>query len=82
MANSSATDLKSSGNTDIERQVTYEAPVIPAPAPKTLGSGTALPIGVFATTLTALSFSLMEWRGVTTNNIFVANFFFAAAFGK
>lgn len=39
MANSSATDLKSSGNTDIERQVTYEAPVIPAPAPKTLGSG-------------------------------------------
>jgi succinate-acetate transporter protein len=23
----------------------------------------------------------MEWRGVTTNNVFVANFFFAAAFG-
>ncbi|KAH7564128.1 hypothetical protein BM1_01175 [Bipolaris maydis] len=82
MAHSSATDLKSSGNTDIERQVTYEAPVVLAPARKTLGSGTALPIGVFATTLTALSFSLMEWRGVTTNNVFVANFFFAAAFGK
>ncbi|KAJ5059507.1 GPR1/FUN34/yaaH family-domain-containing protein [Bipolaris maydis] len=81
MAHSSATDLKSSGNTDIERQVTYEAPVVLAPARKTLGSGTALPIGVFATTLTALSFSLMEWRGVTTNNVFVANFFFAAAFG-
>jgi hypothetical protein len=24
----------------------------------------------------------MEWRGVTTANVFVANFFFAAAFGK
>jgi succinate-acetate transporter protein len=23
----------------------------------------------------------MEWRGVTTNNVFVANFFFIAAFG-
>ncbi|EUC30275.1 hypothetical protein COCCADRAFT_39469 [Bipolaris zeicola 26-R-13] len=71
MANSPATDLKSSGHTDIERQVTYEAPVVSAPARKTLGSGTALPIGVFATTLTALSFSLMEWRGVTTNNVFI-----------
>lgn len=39
MAHSSATDLKSSGNTDIERQVTYEAPVVLAPARKTLGSG-------------------------------------------
>lgn len=42
---------------------------------------TALPIGVFATTLTTLSLSLMEWRGVTTDNVFIANFFFAAAFG-
>jgi succinate-acetate transporter protein len=42
---------------------------------------TALAIGVFATTLTTLSLSLMEWRGVTTTNVFVANFFFAAAFG-
>jgi len=25
--------------------------------------------------------SLMEWRGVTTENVFVANFFFIAAFG-
>jgi succinate-acetate transporter protein len=23
----------------------------------------------------------MEWRGVTTENVFVANFFFIAAFG-
>jgi succinate-acetate transporter protein len=23
----------------------------------------------------------MEWRGVTTTNVYVANFFFAAAFG-
>jgi succinate-acetate transporter protein len=32
-------------------------------------------------TLTTLSLSLMEWRGVTIDNVFVANFFFAAAFG-
>jgi hypothetical protein len=42
---------------------------------------TSLAIGVFATTLTTLSMSLMEWRGVTTTNVYVANFFFAAAFG-
>ncbi|KAI1497634.1 GPR1/FUN34/yaaH family-domain-containing protein [Biscogniauxia marginata] len=52
------------------------------PAPRTsLGSGTSLAIGVFATTLTTLSFSLMEWRGVTVTNVYCANFFFAAAFG-
>lgn len=38
-------------------------------------------IGAFATTLTTLSLSLMEWRGVTTTNVYVANFFFLAAFG-
>lgn len=42
---------------------------------------TALAIGVFGTTLTTLSLSLMEWRGVTITNVYVANFFFAAAFG-
>lgn len=31
--------------------------------------------------MTGLSFSLMEWRGVTISNIHVANFFFVAAFG-
>lgn len=40
-----------------------------------------LPIGAFATTLTTLSLSLMEWRGVTTTNVYIANFFFIAAFG-
>lgn len=42
---------------------------------------TALPIGAFATTLTTLSLSLMEWRGVTIVNVYVANFFFVAVFG-
>lgn len=41
----------------------------------------ALALGAFGTTLTTLSLSLMEWRGVTTTNVFVANFFFIAAFG-
>ncbi|OWY42275.1 hypothetical protein AA0119_g12189 [Alternaria tenuissima] len=71
----------SAGTTDVEKQLTHESPAVPVAAPKTLGAGTALPIGVFATTLTTLSLSLMEWRGVTTANVFVANFFFAAAFG-
>ncbi|CAN9480243.1 unnamed protein product [Alternaria alternata] len=70
----------SAGTTDVEKQLTHESPAVPVAAPKTLGAGTALPIGVFATTLTTLSLSLMEWRGVTTANVFVANFFFAAAF--
>ncbi|KAJ6062602.1 uncharacterized protein N7446_006722 [Penicillium canescens] len=41
----------------------------------------ALALGAFGTTLTTLSLSLMEWRGVTTANVFIANFFFIAAFG-
>lgn len=40
-----------------------------------------MPIGAFSTTLTTLSLSLMEWRGVTTTNVYVANFFFVAAIG-
>lgn len=39
---------------------------------------TALAIGAFATTLTTLSLSLMEWRGVTTTNLYIGNFFFVA----
>ncbi|KAL4734463.1 GPR1/FUN34/yaaH family-domain-containing protein [Aspergillus similis] len=64
---------------DIERQGTP----VPAhhPKPKTLGAGSALALGAFGTTLTTLSLALMEWRGVTTINAFVANFFFIAAFG-
>ncbi|KAM0277007.1 hypothetical protein ACHAQH_006190 [Verticillium albo-atrum] len=42
---------------------------------------TGLPIGAFATTLTTLSLSLMEWRGVTITNVYVGNFFFVAALG-
>lgn len=44
-------------------------------------SQSALAIGAFATTLTTLSLSLMEWRGVTTANAFIANFFFVAGLG-
>ncbi|KAJ6784809.1 hypothetical protein PWT90_10774 [Aphanocladium album] len=44
-------------------------------------SAAAFPIGAFATTLTTLSLSLMEWRGVTITNVYVANFFFVAALG-
>ncbi|KAK9424273.1 putative GPR1/FUN34/yaaH family-domain-containing protein [Seiridium unicorne] len=72
-----------SGGNDIEKQATAtngQTHSFP-PRPRSLGAGTALPIGVFATTLTTLSLSLMEWRGVTTTNVFIANFFFAAAFG-
>ncbi|OHF01772.1 hypothetical protein CORC01_02963 [Colletotrichum orchidophilum] len=50
----------------------------PRPLPT---AATSLPIGAFATTLTTLSLSLMEWRGVTTTNVYIANFFFLAAFG-
>ncbi|KAK7515680.1 hypothetical protein IWZ03DRAFT_360826 [Phyllosticta citriasiana] len=39
---------------------------------------TALAIGA---TLTTLSTSLMEWRGVTTTNGFIANFLFLAGIG-
>ncbi|CAG7924986.1 unnamed protein product [Penicillium olsonii] len=52
-----------------------------AELPKSLGAGSALALGAFGTTLTTLSLSLMEWRGVTTANVFVGNFFFIAAFG-
>ncbi|OSS54113.1 hypothetical protein B5807_01479 [Epicoccum nigrum] len=58
-------------DSDAEKQPTVESNNPNQPAPKTLGSGTALAIGVFATTLTTLSLALMEWRGVTTNNVFV-----------
>jgi len=47
----------------------------------TLGSPTALAIGAFSTTLTTLSLSLMEWRGVTVTNVYIGNFFFVAGIG-
>ncbi|KAJ5683163.1 hypothetical protein N7462_006328 [Penicillium macrosclerotiorum] len=64
---------------DIEHQ--GSALPVHTETPKSLGAGSALALGAFGTTLTTLSLSLMEWRGVTTTNVFVANFFFIAAFG-
>ncbi|KAJ5935653.1 hypothetical protein N7466_005200 [Penicillium verhagenii] len=70
---------KGTESVDIEKQ---DRPIaLDSGLPKSLGAGSALALGAFGTTLTTLSLSLMEWRGVTTNNVFVANFFFIAAFG-
>lgn len=43
-----------------------------------ISNQTALAIGAFSTTLTTLALSLMEWRGVTTTNVYIGNFFFVA----
>jgi succinate-acetate transporter protein len=42
---------------------------------------TALAIGAFSTTLTTLSLSLMGWRNLSANNVFIGNFFFVAGIG-
>jgi succinate-acetate transporter protein len=42
---------------------------------------TALAIGAFSTTLTTLSLSLMGWRNLSSNNVFIGNFFFVAGVG-
>ncbi|KAK1976677.1 GPR1/FUN34/yaaH family-domain-containing protein [Colletotrichum cereale] len=66
----------------IERSETVQFSASRFPAPRPLPTAaTSLPIGAFSTTLTTLSLSLMEWRGVTTTNVYIANFFFLAAFG-
>ncbi|WQF79396.1 Putative acetate transporter GPR1/Ato2/SatP [Colletotrichum destructivum] len=68
--------------TTLERSETVQINGARFPAPRPLPTAaTSLPIGAFATTLTTLSLSLMEWRGVTTTNVYIANFFFLAAFG-
>jgi len=54
---------------------------VPSTVKSTLGSPTALGIGAFATTLTALSFSLMNWRGVSLSNALVGDFFFTTGIG-
>ncbi|KAL8639493.1 MAG: hypothetical protein Q9228_003482 [Teloschistes exilis] len=54
---------------------------VPATLRAQLGSPTALAIGAFSTTLTTLALSLMEWRGVTTTNVYIGNFFFVAGIG-
>ncbi|KAJ5659123.1 hypothetical protein N7507_005574 [Penicillium longicatenatum] len=70
---------KETESVDIEQQGRPIA--LDSGLPKSLGAGSALALGAFGTTLTTLSLSLMEWRGVTTDNVFVANFFFISAFG-
>ncbi|KAI9923897.1 hypothetical protein ASPWEDRAFT_58691 [Aspergillus wentii DTO 134E9] len=64
---------------DIEKQTVPQ--IRTHEAPKSLGAGSALALGAFGTTLTTLSLSLMEWRGVSTTNAYIGNFFFIAAFG-
>jgi len=54
---------------------------VPSTVKSTLGSPTALAIGAFATTLTALSFALMEFRGLSVSNVFIGDFFFVAGIG-
>jgi uncharacterized protein len=54
---------------------------IPITLKAQLGNPTALAIGAFATTLTTLSFALMEWRGVSVTNAFIGDFFGVAGTG-
>ncbi|PYH73226.1 thermophilic desulfurizing enzyme family protein [Aspergillus vadensis CBS 113365] len=83
MSTSLPTETKNATDAfDIERQASVSAAAAAVPvAPKSLGAGSALALGAFGTTLTTLSLSLMEWRGVTITNVYVGNFFFIAAFG-
>jgi hypothetical protein len=66
--------------TDSEKRAVPDLPPS-AEKPRSLGAATALPCGAIATTLTTLSLSLMEWRGVTVENVYVANLFFVSSFG-
>ncbi|OJJ99035.1 hypothetical protein ASPACDRAFT_44665 [Aspergillus aculeatus ATCC 16872] len=65
---------------DIEQQGSHH---LDASKPvKSLGAGVVgSRLGRIWHDIDTLSLSLMEWRGVTTTNVFVANFFFIAAFG-
>ncbi|EFQ34233.1 uncharacterized protein GLRG_09377 [Colletotrichum graminicola M1.001] len=66
----------------VERSETIQINASRFPARRPLPTAaTSLPVGAFSTTLTTLSLSLMEWRGVTTTNVYIANYFFLAAFG-
>jgi len=67
-----------------ETLVPHEKPspfLVPSTVKSTLGSPTAFAIGAFATTLTALSFALMEFRGLSVSNAFIGDFFFLAGIG-
>lgn len=59
--------------------------IVSVPVPMTIksqiGNPTALAIGAFATTLTTLSLSLMGWRNLSSDNVFIGNFFFVAGIG-
>ncbi|RDW63480.1 hypothetical protein BP6252_11025 [Coleophoma cylindrospora] len=55
--------------------------IITRPVKEGLGSPTALGIGAFSVTLTTLSLSLMGWRNVTVDNVFIGNFLFVAGIG-
>jgi succinate-acetate transporter protein len=48
---------------------------------KQLGNPTPLGLCVFSTTITSLSFFLMEFRSVTIPNVLIGNFFFLAGLG-
>lgn len=54
---------------------------VPITLKEQLGSPTALAIGAFATTLTTLSFALMELRGVSVSNAFIGDFLGVAGIG-
>ena len=54
--------------------------IISRPMREGLGSPSALGIGAFSVTLTTLSLSLMGWRNVTVDNVFIGNFMFGKFF--
>ncbi|KAH7305230.1 GPR1/FUN34/yaaH family-domain-containing protein [Stachybotrys elegans] len=79
---STAENGSSSKEHEISKPTTFHLSEIPVSRTRALpAQASALAIGAFATTLTTLSLSLMEWRGVTVVNAYVGNFFFISTFG-
>ncbi|KAK7419935.1 hypothetical protein QQZ08_010638 [Neonectria magnoliae] len=80
--NGSESSRQITNEKELERSSTVQTGLVNVRTVQVLPtSATALPIGAFATTLTTLSLSLMELRGVTITNVYVGNFFFVAALG-
>ncbi|KAK7423023.1 hypothetical protein QQX98_001313 [Neonectria punicea] len=80
--NGSESSRQITNEKELERSSTVQTGLVNVRTIQALpASATALPIGAFATTLTTLSLSLMELRGVTITNVYVGNFFFVAALG-